>query len=156
MDSFPRWLAVFLGKVTRLLADEEDNVSKLFGGGQKGAIILCDLAIEALAPLAGSNHSPNDNFSSLCSRINALRSPEAAYDSFCVTDEFVRRVLSQSSQMEGALTDEKLADLLSAAYKVVLYFLSPINLELASTVSVVERPLLNWSKMDMLTLSRSG
>ena len=51
-ENFPRWLAIFLGKVTRLLTDEEENVSKLFGG-PKGMIILCDLAIEALAPLTG-------------------------------------------------------------------------------------------------------
>ncbi len=105
-ENFPRWLAIFLGKVTRLLTDEEENVSKLFGG-PKGMIILCDLAIEALAPLT------KPALQSLCNRMRSLSSPESAFDSFCVTDEFVRRVLGQ---IEGGLSDEKLSDLLTAAY----------------------------------------
>jgi len=41
----PRWLAGYLGKVSRLLAEEDEHAVRLFGSS-KGPLVLCDLAIE--------------------------------------------------------------------------------------------------------------
>ena len=43
--NMPRWLAGYLGKVSRLLAEEDEHAVRLFGSS-KGPLVLCDLAIE--------------------------------------------------------------------------------------------------------------
>lgn len=79
---FPKWLASFLGKVARLVADEESSTTALFGAEQSPAV-LCDILIEALKPMTAS----------LGSRLSKLRSPEASFDAYCVMEEFARRML---------------------------------------------------------------
>lgn len=79
---FPKWLASFLGKVARLVADEEASTTALFGPEQAPAV-LCDILIEALKPLTAA----------LGARLSNLRSPEASFDAYCVMEEFARRML---------------------------------------------------------------
>lgn len=79
---FPKWLASFLGKVARLVADEEASTTALFGPEQSPAV-LCDILIEALKPMTAS----------LGSRLSSLRSPEASFDAYCVMEEFACRML---------------------------------------------------------------
>lgn len=78
---FAKWLAAFLGKVARLLAEEEDNVTALFGAAHAPAV-LCDLLVEALRPLT----------TGLSGRLALLGASEAAFDAYCVMEEFSRRV----------------------------------------------------------------
>jgi hypothetical protein len=89
---FPKWLATFLGKVARLLADEEDGAGALFGK-DKAASILCDILIAALQPLGGG---------ALATRLSGLRSPEACFDAYCVAEEFARRMVGYLRAVDEA------------------------------------------------------
>jgi hypothetical protein len=86
---FPKWLAAYLGKIARMLTEEEESTASLFGADQAPAV-LCDLLIEALRPMTAA----------LASRLTQLGSPEAAFDAYCVMEEFSRRVMSYLQRLE--------------------------------------------------------
>lgn len=105
---FPKWLATFLGKVARLLSDEEASTSTLFGA-EKATVVLCDILVEALAPLT----------SGLGERLAQLRAPEVVFDTYCVMEEFARRMLVHLQRVGEA----KQARALEAMYSAFVAFL---------------------------------
>jgi hypothetical protein len=105
---FPKWLATFLGKVARLLADEEASTSALFGA-DKSPLVICDILMEALRPLT----------SALGERLSQLHAPEAVFDTYCVMEEFARRMLGYLQRVEEA----KQAQVLEAMYSSFVKFL---------------------------------
>ena len=105
---FPKWLATFLGKVARLLADEETSTATLFGA-DKSPTVLCDILVEALRPLTAG----------LSERLGHLRAPEAAFDTYCVMEEFARRMLPYVQKVD----EPKQAQVLDAMYSGFVTFL---------------------------------
>lgn len=105
---FPKWLATFLGKVARLLADEETSTATLFGA-DKSTAVLCDILIEALRPLTVG----------LSERLGHLRAPEAVFDTYCVMEEFARRMLTYVQKVYEA----KQTQVLEAMYSGFVSFL---------------------------------
>eukprot|EP01038_Epipyxis_sp_PR26KG_P010065 gene10065-13525_t len=83
-ESFAKWLALLLGKVTRLIHDEREKTIHLFGKSH-GLIILSQILCEALLPMKID----------ISNRLLQLQSSSAeqSYDSYRVADEFARRVL---------------------------------------------------------------
>ena len=49
-EEFATWLAVYLGKVARYLADEQEGAGTLFGPG-RGASVLCKMLARILPPV---------------------------------------------------------------------------------------------------------
>jgi hypothetical protein len=90
-QDFAKWLAAFLGKIARLLGEEEESATTLFGTGH-AAVVLCDLLTESLRPLT----------SGLAGRLAQLSSAEAVFDAYCVMEEFSRRVVAYLQRVDEA------------------------------------------------------
>lgn len=107
-ESFAKWLALYLGKVARLVSEEQDNTTFLFGHS-KGTKVLSSIIKEATNPLQ----------SSLCDRLSNFSTPEIPFDCYCVTDEFSRRVFA----MLNDLDEQQYGDVLRSIYGGFYQFL---------------------------------
>ncbi|MGM2760455.1 hypothetical protein, partial [Bacillus cereus group sp. BC66] len=78
-------------------------------GAEKSPAVLCDILVEALAPLTAG----------LGERLAHLRAPEAVFDTYCVMEEFARRMLVHLQRVGEA----KQARALEAMYSAFVTFL---------------------------------
>lgn len=103
-----QWLASNLGRITRLISDEESPVSEIFGAAN-GKKILQDIAITSTAPMHAT----------LNQLLTTLDSPAVSFDCYCVVDEFSRRLIKS---LEGLSSDNQL-ELIAFIFSGLLEFL---------------------------------
>ena len=107
-ESFPAWLAAYLGKISGFLSDESSNIESLFGK---------DKAPEMMSSMLQQIFGPNPE--SMCQRLRDIGSPEGSTEAYLVTDEFSRRILLS---FEG-IKDNNLANALLSIYRGFIIYL---------------------------------
>ena len=107
-ESFPSWLASYLGKISGFLSDESGNIETLFGK-EKGPEMMSSMLQQIFSP----------NPDAMCQRLRDIGNPEGSTEAYLVTDEFSRRVLMS---FDG-IADSNLANALLAIYRGFIIYL---------------------------------